>query len=176
MSGIRIIKIEDVTVAVADIDAGEGSRREAERAAVGRLVAEAIGTDVAVMHREDGAPYIFGGPHISISHSRDLAALAISPAHPVGIDAEQWRETLRRVAKKFLSDVEMELFTSDNELLRAWTIKEAVYKIAGGAALDFRHNIAITPDLATAHALGHDYRLHTFSIGAVTVTVAVPIQ
>ncbi len=176
MRDIRIIVIEDVTVAVADIDAVEGSRREAERAAVSRLVSEAIGTDVAVKHSEDGAPYIDGGPYISVTHSRDAAAIAFCPAHHVGIDAEQWRETLRRVAPKFLSDTEMELFTSDNDLLRAWTIKEAVYKIAGGPALDFRHNIAISPDFATARALGHDYRLHTLTLGSVTLTLASPVR
>lgn len=172
MRDIHIIEIEDVTIASVPIISSGHSRREAERDAVDRMVAEVIGKEVYVLHHDDGAPYIPGGRHISITHCRDIAAIAISLDTPVGIDAEQWRPALRRVARKFLSDSEMEIFTTDDDLLRAWTVKEAVYKIAGGAALDFRHNIAIAPGFSTATSLGSTYRLHTFTIADATVTVA----
>lgn len=173
MTDIRIIEIEDITVALTSVVSGQGSRRDAEREAVKRLIASLLGTGVSVLHHDDGAPYIPGGPHISITHCRDIAAIAVSSVSPVGIDAEQWRPALRRVAAKFLSSSEIDLFTSDEDLLRAWTVKEAVYKVAGAAAFDFRHNIAITPHFASAIALGVTYSLRTFTIADATVTVAL---
>lgn len=172
MTGISIIETEDVTVALTSIVKVCGSRRDNEREAVKRLTAALLGPGACVRHRDDGAPYISGGPHISITHSRDIAAIAVSSASLVGIDAEQLRPALRRVAPKFLSPSEIELFASDEDLLRAWTVKEAVYKVAGGAAFDFRNNIAISPDFASATASGLTCRLHSFAAGNATVTIA----
>lgn len=175
MDGLQVIVIEDVSIAIAPIVSVEGSRRQAERETVRGIMDVMFGPEVELLHHDSGAPYIEGAPHISITHCKDSAALAICREHPVGIDAEQWRTALRRIACKFLSDTEIKLFKSDIQLLKAWTIKEAVYKVAGGDALDFRHNIAISPDMTSATALGRTYRLHTFPAGEATVTLAIPM-
>lgn len=71
---------------------------------------------------------------ISITHSRDLVAVAVAPAGcHVGVDAENTGRDrqLRRVASRFLSPDQLPHWGATPEsLLRAWTIKEALYKAA----------------------------------------------
>lgn len=121
-----------------------GRRRVAELAAVKSLLREAFPTfpDARIAHAASGAPYlIFSGkapaeiPAISISHSRDLAVLAVAPEGTrIGVDAETGDRAnqLLRVAPRFLSQQQMPFWgSSPSTLLRAWTIKEALYKAAG---------------------------------------------
>ena len=39
-------------------EAGRSARREAERAAVARLVTTVFGPDATIAHRDDGSPYV----------------------------------------------------------------------------------------------------------------------
>jgi len=127
------------TVAVAETQ--RCGRRKAETAATSRLVAMALGAGARLAHRDDGAPYIDGctSLHISITHARDIAALAVSCMQPVGIDIEYPRPQLLRVARRFLTPDEYSriilhpgshdsLLTALNSLTQAWTLKEARFK------------------------------------------------
>lgn len=130
----------DVRVLVCPLPA-EGSRREAEKAAVARLLEYAL-PGAVLAHTPHGAPIVAGGPFISISHSRTHAALAVCAAAPVGIDIETMRGQLPRVAPRVLSDAEMAVYgVSPEGLLQAWTLKEAIYKAALTPGLDFRRDI-----------------------------------
>ena len=104
-----------------------GGRRECEREAVGALVARAFGSGEVLDHTPEGAPYIASRPgvNVSVSHSRGECVLAVS-AVKVGVDLEEPREQLARVAGKFLAP---ELAVG--ELARYWSAKEAVFKCAG---------------------------------------------
>ena len=56
-----------------------------------------------LIHKYDknGAPYLTDGRHLSISHTKDVAAIAIS-SQPVGIDLEPYQEKIIRIAPRFL--------------------------------------------------------------------------
>ena len=131
------------------IDTNTDQRRKAEIQAVRRLADEAFGKDAIICHDSNGAPFIDNKDcHISISHSRDTACLALSFDRPVGVDIEQPREQLSRVAHRVLSDAEMSVYGSSLRLLlRAWTLKEALYKAALTPGLDFRTDICLPLDL-----------------------------
>lgn len=105
-------------------------RAEAERAAVAAMVAAHFGPSGRLGHRPDGAPYIEdSAAHISVSHSRHYAVLAVSGDGPIGVDIEEPRyERLRHVATPFLTAAELAAVTDDEALLRAWTLKEALFK------------------------------------------------
>ncbi|MCM1050997.1 MAG: 4'-phosphopantetheinyl transferase superfamily protein [Paenibacillus sp.] len=117
-----------------EIPASErGARRDCEREAVAALVARAFGDGTVLDHTPEGAPYIASRPgvHVSVSHSRGECVLAVS-AVEVGVDLEEPREQLARVAGKFLTPEEKgrgELSVED--LARYWSAKEAVFKCAG---------------------------------------------
>lgn len=126
----------------------DASRREAEREASLLLARRVAGLGAVIDHYPDGAPFIPGfGGHISLSHCRSLAAIALSSSPHIGIDAEIWRPQLIRVAPKFLSPAELPFWSATPlRLLFAWTIKEAVYKAARTPGLPL-HHISL-PDLS----------------------------
>ena len=109
--------------------------REAEREAALSLIREAFGPDATYSHAPDGAPVLLPereGVCISLSHSRDMCALATA-SQPVGVDIEQPRPQLVRVMDKFLSEREKQLLgpeATPQALLPYWTAKVAVYKAA----------------------------------------------
>lgn len=145
------------------------------RRAVTSIVESRLGAGVRVVHDPDGAPELVGSDmHISISHSRGYAAVALHPSQRIGVDIEEPRpEQLARVAKRFLSAAEAPVWSAD--LLAAWTIKEAVYKAAGtpGLALGLidisRPGRALLPD-------GRRYALETTRTEHYTVTTARPMM
>ncbi len=107
----------------------------------------------------DGAPFLFGVPsRISITHTTHLFAVATLPKTPeadlahfaprtaLGIDAEPLgREQVKRVRERFLSEEEYALAPADDQeqLIIAWTAKEALYKAAMTPGLDLRRDIRL---------------------------------
>jgi phosphopantetheinyl transferase len=100
-----------------------------------------------------GKPYLRGDQlHFNLSHSRDIALVAISRRAPVGIDLEHSREFRApdRLARRICSAREYALLErfghpagaapeAQQQLLRLWVRKEAVLKGTGeglGRALD----------------------------------------
>ncbi len=136
---MKLIQLPDATIALDVISGAYGNRRACEKAAIQRLMDFAAGTNTEILHRPDGSPY--PAPpchlHISISHSRHIAALLWSESQGYGIDIEEARqEQLSRIAARVMSQDEIESF-SDN-LLKAWTLKEAAFKAAGLPVADLR--------------------------------------
>src|SRR6267142_1164477 len=74
------------------------------------LLRKMLQTDQYIDCRVDahGKPYLVDLPyHISLSHSFDYAAVMISKNSPVGIDIEQIKEKVERIAHKFMRPEEM---------------------------------------------------------------------
>ncbi|MCD8387814.1 MAG: 4'-phosphopantetheinyl transferase superfamily protein [Bacteroidales bacterium] len=155
---------------IARADNNPLSRRQREREAVGRILEEIAAPGATVEHNADGAPIVKGIPYISITHSQRLAAVATSDTGPVGIDAEEWRSALERVKTRFLSAEELEWC---DDLLLAWTIKEAVYKASGIKGLT-GPEISISPDYASAFAAGITYKITTYMEGPTRISIAEP--
>lgn len=137
-------------VAVEDTDAlsAADARRRAARHALGLLIG-CDEADVRVDHRADGLPLLVGHPdiHISLSHCRDFAAAAIDPVCCVGVDIENARYgQLARVAPRFLTPAECEIYDTPERLLEAWTLKEAMFK-AMSAARDSALGIDLRRDI-----------------------------
>lgn len=134
------------------------------------LIRRLLGNDVDLGHDVNGAPLIIGRDiNISISHSRADAVVALDSSRRVGIDTETWRDQLTRVAGKFLSPAELQVYTTPRLLLRAWTVKEAVYKAAsipglpfiGGIILDTSSPEATAATVCSPNIPGHAvFRLH----------------
>jgi len=98
---------------------------------------------------EHGKPYLVSLPyHISFSHSFDYAAVMISHKSPVGIDVEQVKEKVERIAARFLSPQELEFIDPQQKidhLYACWCAKEAVYKCHGQKEVSFMDDIALKP-------------------------------
>lgn len=139
--------------------------------AVDQLLLRAAGPGARVIHDPDGAPLLVDSPlNISISHSRNFAALAVDADRRIGVDIEEPRlEQLRRVISKFLSPDELPEW--GERLLQAWTCKEAVFKAAGIPTIGLASirltgpSEAVTPD-------GRRFRLQTVETADYTVSTA----
>ncbi|WP_462264306.1 4'-phosphopantetheinyl transferase family protein [Mucilaginibacter sp.] len=96
-----------------------------------------------------GKPYLVNLPyHISLSHSFDYAAVMISKSRPVGIDIEQIKEKVERIAGKFLSPQELSFINTDERiahLYACWCAKEAIYKCYGRKEVSFLDHIRLQP-------------------------------
>jgi 4'-phosphopantetheinyl transferase len=98
---------------------------------------------------EHGKPYLVHLPyHISLSHSFDYAAVMMSKTHPVGIDIEQIKEKVERIAHKFMRPEEIGFVDHQDrvqQLYVCWCAKEAVYKCYGQKEISFADNISLEP-------------------------------
>lgn len=144
------------------------------RDAVRQLVAQHFGTDVDYIHEPDGTPGLRGvSAHISASHSRHWAALAIHPSLRIGVDIEEERPAqLSRVARRFLSERELPLWA--DRLLEAWTCKESVYKAAGIRGLALA-DIDLTVSGEARIPDGRRFSLDTVRTPDYVMTTALPI-
>ncbi|WP_026897132.1 4'-phosphopantetheinyl transferase family protein [Daejeonella oryzae] len=96
---------------------------------------------------EHGKPYLANFPHhISLSHSFDYAAVMISVDKAVGIDIELMKNKIERIARKFMSEDELDFIDPANKtehLYMCWCAKEAIYKLQGKKQVSFLNNIRL---------------------------------
>jgi 4'-phosphopantetheinyl transferase len=94
-----------------------------------------------------GKPYLVNHPyHISLSHSFDYAGVMISKSSPVGIDIEQIKVKVERIAPKFMNHNEMAFISKEHKIQQlyvCWCAKEAIYKCYGQKEVSFLDNIAL---------------------------------
>ena len=123
--------------------------RRIEWLAVRRLMHE-LGIASPIAYLPTGRPYLKGDArHISISHPRGYAAVAISNSAPIGIDIEQRTDKVCRVREKFLSCEEklFSLLANNNveAMLVVWTAKEAMFKLIDKPGIDFAEHLHVAP-------------------------------
>ena len=96
---------------------------------------------------EFGKPFLNEHPHhISLSHSFPYVVAQIDRLNSVGIDLEQPKEKLRRIAYRVFDQKEMTDAGDDiTKLCIYWCAKESLYKIYGKKNLHFVENLLITP-------------------------------
>lgn len=117
------------------------------RLSIKQLIEEK-GFKYAGLNKDDhGKPFVNGLDHeISLTHSFPYVAAVVDEKIPVGIDLEQPREKVVRIAPKYCN--EQELLYCDNDVLKLnvlWCIKETLYKVYGKKGLIFKEQIAIEP-------------------------------
>jgi 4'-phosphopantetheinyl transferase len=94
-----------------------------------------------------GKPYLSNSPfHISLSHSYPYVAAIIDQNKPVGIDLEQPKEKLLRIAARVLNQEELE--NAGIDIVKhcvIWCAKETLIKIYGKKHLVFASALAVEP-------------------------------
>jgi phosphopantetheinyl transferase len=130
-----------------------------------RHLTEAAGLPYQGLTKDEfGKPTLHGHAHwhLSLTHGTRLAAGVLHPTHPVGIDLEQPRESLRRVAPRVLSPAELAHAAGNLDRLTVyWTAKEAMYKLYGKRGLFFREKLFVAPfEAASGEALGWIQHTH----------------
>jgi 4'-phosphopantetheinyl transferase len=94
---------------------------------------------------EFGKPFLKDHPHqVSLSHSFPYVAAQLHSTSSVGIDIEQPKEKLLRIASRVLSEAEIN-DAGENVVKHCvyWCAKEALYKIYGKRGLHFNSQLNV---------------------------------
>ena len=91
----------------------------------------------------NGKPFLQGHSiQISLSHSFPYVTVICDPINDVGIDIEQPKEKLYKIAPRFLDERELALCSNDLlAVCQFWCAKETLYKIYSRKGLNFREQI-----------------------------------
>lgn len=113
-----------------------------------KTVLETLGYEFKGIKKDEfGKPSLIGLKHqVSISHSYPYVAIQIDYHHTVGIDLEQPKSKLLKIASRILNPVELD--DAGVDLVKHcvyWCAKEALYKIYGKRGLSFSENLKIKP-------------------------------
>lgn len=115
------------------------------------LLKELLDTDefVELKNDEHGKPMLSTMPyHLSITHSAEYAGVIVSKEYAVGIDIEHIHPKIERIAHKFMCPEDFDSLDFQYEIEQMyvyWCAKEAMYKLYGKRALDFKKHIFIQP-------------------------------
>lgn len=115
-----------------------------------RLLLQQLGyNDDNLTYDEFGKPQLSDGKHISISHSFNMAVVAISDTE-IGVDIEMIREKIGIIAHKF-SQSELNFLDKDDtvdfvkKLTVIWGCKESIFKIQNEPGISFKDHIDVFP-------------------------------
>lgn len=87
-----------------------------------------------------------GYGHVSLTHTKGIAAAIFHKDMPVGIDLDYVREKVVRLGPKFLDHSEIEFLNNDPLLYTmAWSAKESIYKCQGRKGISLKENILLKP-------------------------------
>ena len=122
--------------------------RKLEWLSVRALIKSMKGQQAKITYNEENKPYLCGGGNISISHSRNLTAILVSPDKRVGIDLEYMSGKISKLGHKFMNERERLTENAEEQkfhLYLHWCAKEALYKICDKQDVNFREGITIHP-------------------------------
>lgn len=106
-------------------------------------------TDFDLYYDEFGKPHIkpqgcsIKEVEISISHSNDFSAVAISE-QKVGLDLEQLKEKTLKIAPRFMDVSHLDNLSQEEKIKKAtvvWGIKECIFKIKNEKGISFPNHI-----------------------------------
>jgi len=100
-----------------------------------------------IIKNEFGKPFLKNCPtHVSMSHSFPYVAIIVDAEKIVGIDIEQKKENLRRVAPRIFQPAELENCGNDlAKLCICWCTKESLVKVYGKKDLVFKEELFVEP-------------------------------
>ena len=103
-------------------------------------------TDYKITYDINGKPLLNSIYNISISHSHEIAAIAISDNSNIGLDVQLKESKIFNIQNKFLNKYEKSNIGDDptvDILTMIWTSKESIYKAIGLKGISFSENIKI---------------------------------
>ena len=124
------------------------NKRKLEWTASRFLMQKILEIDIQADLRKDqyGKPYLLQDEvHISISHSHDYSAIAISPK-VIGIDIQLELDKISRIAYKFINEEERRFIEDDKKVAyyhAIWGAKESMYKAYGRKKIEFKEDMSV---------------------------------
>jgi len=129
---------------VPDFSPVKSEKRKRELITSRILAKSMLNKDVDIIYNVSGKPSLKDSDFkISVSHTGDFVAVLVHPKKEAGIDIEILTERIFKIAHKFVSDEESQIFNTKDliELYKIWSAKEVVYKIYGRKEVDFKRDL-----------------------------------
>jgi len=127
----------------------KSDKRRLEYLGVRVALKNLMGLEKQIIYDSAGKPKLSDDSfRISISHSGRWVAVMIHPDRKIGIDIEIPTAKITNIYQRFLNETEQKELSDGknlNQLLLAWSGKEALYKIIGIEAVDFANQLHIYP-------------------------------
>ena len=195
------VKIWKITESFGDLRAGLTMKSDSEERVVGmkseihqrgflsvrHLLATFGYSDADLYYDSAGKPHLKDGKFISISHSFNFSAVAVSD-HPIGIDVEKQREKIGIIAHKFVKYeydyLDKEAPNYINKLTVIWCVKESLYKLFATPGMLFKEHFLVIPfmleDQTTTAWIDYNNIKHRFTSSFVefegfTCAYAMPL-
>lgn len=150
---------EDLS-AVVGFAAGRRTERLAWRRVLREVLEEHFGCTfphgLRIEYSAAGAPSLkdFPSLNISVSHCRDMVAVAVSHVGPTvgsglcrgacGVDIERADRNFERAASRYITAEERTLSSDPRLPAAVWCAKECLFKMRGRKGLDLLRDIAVT--------------------------------
>jgi len=102
--------------------------------------------ELTINYNSQGKPYLNTQKCISISHSKEIAAIGISNEIDFGIDVQYKTDKILNIQNKFLSNNEKQNLgdtPSLESLIKLWSAKESIYKALGIKGVSFSNDLEI---------------------------------
>jgi len=159
----QYLSIEEKQRAAKFLSASKTREFTITRSCLRQILAQTLDSDlslITIAHHPDGKPYLQFQPGparvcFSVSHSSDLAMIAVTLDRDIGIDVEKIRTDIdyQTLARRFFSTAEYEAIQDCSEQIQlqaffaTWTRKEAIVKAHGkGIALGLKQfDVSVDP-------------------------------
>jgi phosphopantetheinyl transferase len=113
-----------------------------------RMLLQHVGhSDLDLYYDAFGKPHLKGEKHISISHSHEFSAMAISDKK-IGIDLEKLKDKTLKIAPRYMDISHLEELSEEEKIVKAtivWGIKETIFKIKNESGISFPEHIFESP-------------------------------
>jgi phosphopantetheinyl transferase len=138
----------DLRILLLDLNQLSQAGREREKEGIQILLQKEFSENpVSLNYDVHGKPFLENSSEfISISHSKDILALAISSKN-IGIDIEMLSDKAEKVKNKFLSKKELTALINGQNIIYTiyWSAKEVLYKLNGKKGVSLKNNFYIFP-------------------------------
>jgi phosphopantetheinyl transferase len=124
-----------------------------------RLLWLSFKLDEKIIYLPSGKPTLTDG-FISMTHSGNMVAIALSKHQDIGIDLEMISQKIDKVKHKILHP--KDAYKNLQELTQLWIVKESVYKLFDGSDVFFMNNVLtkeLKHDFAIAYCDIKDYNM-----------------
>ena len=109
-----------------------------------RMLLQHLGySDFDLYYDSYGKPHLMDGKYISISHSHEFSAIALS-TNTIGIDLELVKEKTLKIASRFMDVLHLDNLSEAEKTQKAtviWGIKESIFKIKSMEGISFPNHI-----------------------------------
>ena len=107
------------------------------------LLIKAYTSNDIIKYTQNDKPYKDSLPYFNISHSNQYAIIYTSNNKEIGVDIEEIKP--HKVSKYLFND---NLYHSDIDIIKMWTLKEAIIKALGLTILKSNEKIELTNNIA----------------------------